>query len=150
MQSENLQYKSDFAHTSLKTDNIGDHVDQSPKLLSKTESNLMFQLPILDKRLEHYEATIVVQDYNSNKTVDSTILKNKKISDHLCHQYGNSWISQGHKVKYFLIHSIYFIFGRPDSNRAFLHSINFLTLFLINDVISRIINNFLPPNEPDR
>lgn len=98
LQSENLAYKSDFTHISVKTDNIGDHIDQSPKLLSKTESSFMFQLPILDKRLDSYEVTVVVQDYNSKVNVDSAIMTNKKISNHLCHRYGNTWISQNRKV----------------------------------------------------
>lgn len=101
LRSENLAYKSDFTQISVKTDNIGDHINQSPKLITKTESNFMFQLPILDKRLKYYEVIVVVQDYNSSVKVDPAIMNNKKISNHLCHRYGNSWISQTHKVSYF-------------------------------------------------
>lgn len=98
LQSKNLAYRSEFAHISVKTDNIGDHIDQSPKLISKTESSCMFQLPILDKRLEYYEVTVVVQDYNTKVKVDRAIMGNEKISNHLCHRYGNSWISQSKNV----------------------------------------------------
>lgn len=96
-----MAYKSDFAQIPVKTNNIGDHIDQSPKLLTKTESNFMFELPILDKRLRDYEVTVVVQDYNSSIKVDPAIMDNKIISNRLCHRYGNSWISQTHEVRSF-------------------------------------------------
>lgn len=98
IQSENLVYKSEFTRLSIKTDDIGDHIDQSPKLLSRTDTNLIFQLPPLDRRLKYYDVTIVVQDFNTSIKVDPIVLGNKKISSHLCHQFGNSWISQTRKV----------------------------------------------------
>lgn len=103
IQSENLVYKSEFTHITLKTDNIGEHIDQNPKLLSKSDTSLMFQLPLVDKRLQYYKATVVVQDYNSTVKVSRSILRDKNISDHLCHQYGNSWISQTRKVRHSLL-----------------------------------------------
>lgn len=99
IQAENLKYKSDFTHISLKTDNIGDHIDQSPRLLSKGTSSVTFELPELDRRLQYYEVTVVAQDFDTSIKVDPTIMKNKKISDHLCQQYGHTWISQTLKVR---------------------------------------------------
>nr|XP_023019402.1 uncharacterized protein LOC111508196 [Leptinotarsa decemlineata] len=98
LQSANTKYESDFTQQTIKTDNIGDHIDQSPKLIAKSDSTLIFKIPRLDRRLEFYTLTVVVQDYNESKKIDSRLLKNKKIVDNVCHQFGETWISQVVKV----------------------------------------------------
>lgn len=82
----------------MTTDNIGDHIDQNPKLIGKSANNLIFKIPHLDRRLDFYTLTIVVQDFNVDVPVDPDMKKNKKVADNLCHNYGDTWISQIIKV----------------------------------------------------
>lgn len=35
---------------------------------------------------------VVVQDFNQNITIPPKILKNNKVADHLCHNFGNTWV----------------------------------------------------------
>ncbi|KAG5891652.1 hypothetical protein JTB14_020070 [Gonioctena quinquepunctata] len=98
LQSANTAFNSDFAQLNVETDNIGDHIDQSPKLIAKSDSTLLFKIPRLDSRLDFYSLTVVVQDFNKTEKIDSHLLKNRKIAENICHQFGESWISQVVKV----------------------------------------------------
>ncbi|CAH1965540.1 unnamed protein product [Acanthoscelides obtectus] len=98
LQSANLAYKSDFTVIDVKTDDLGKHIDQSPKLVEKTDTTLFYQIPPLDSRLDYYTLTVFVQDFNESVPVDKELLKNEKIADNLCHNFGYSWISHSFKV----------------------------------------------------
>ncbi|CAG9813738.1 unnamed protein product [Phaedon cochleariae] len=99
LRSVNDAYKSDFLVTTVKTDSLGEHIDQSPKLIAKSESTLLFKIPYIDSRLQEYTLTVVVQDYNKSKSIQQEIAKNRRVSDNLCHSYGNTWVSQVIKVQ---------------------------------------------------
>ncbi|XP_044263744.1 uncharacterized protein LOC123010725 isoform X2 [Tribolium madens] len=92
VQSANSKYKSPFAHVHVKTDDLGEHIDQSPVLLKSQPTSVTFTLPTLDHRLKSYSVVIVVQDFNQNTTIPRKITKNSKIADHLCHNFGDTWI----------------------------------------------------------
>jgi hypothetical protein len=92
VQSVNSKYKSDYVHTHVKTDDVGDHIDQSPTLLTTGTTSATFKLPVLDHRLTSYTVTIVVQDFNKDNAIAPGILKNTKVADHLCHNFGTTWI----------------------------------------------------------
>ncbi|XP_050510220.1 uncharacterized protein LOC114349462 [Diabrotica virgifera virgifera] len=98
IRSGNTAYKSDYAETHVKTDHLGDHIDQSPKLLARSDNNLLFKMPYLDSRLQSYTMTVVVQDYDKKRQVDGEVLKNKKVADNLCNNFGDTWIAQVMKV----------------------------------------------------
>lgn len=91
-------YKSNFTKLMVNTDNIGDHINQSLKLLEKTDHSLLFKLPHLDRRLDFYILTVTVQDFDTKKDVEPELLKDKKVAENLCHRFGNTWISQVVKV----------------------------------------------------
>ncbi|XP_048523168.1 uncharacterized protein LOC109540509 isoform X2 [Dendroctonus ponderosae] len=99
IQSMNSKYRSDFVITTVKKEELGDHIDQSPKLLGKGDKAIMFKLPHLDKRLDSYTVTVAVQDFNESIPVYVDSIKNEKLADNLCHPYGLTWISQVLKVK---------------------------------------------------
>ncbi|XP_018562896.1 uncharacterized protein LOC108904723 [Anoplophora glabripennis] len=99
LQSVNTMYKSGFTETMIKTDDLGDHINQSPKLLEKTDHSLSFKLPYLDRRLDSYNLTTIVQDFDSKKDIEPQFLKDKLIRDNLCHKFGNTWISHVLKVE---------------------------------------------------
>lgn len=82
----------------MKTADLGDHIDQSPKLLGKGDKALVFKLPPLDRRLESYTLTVGVQDYNESVPVHVDTIENKKLADNICNPYGVTWISQVLKV----------------------------------------------------
>ncbi|KAJ8973052.1 hypothetical protein NQ317_011332 [Molorchus minor] len=106
--SANRQYISESATLLVKTDNIGDHIDQSPKLLGNSDSTLIFEIPFLDRRLESYTLTVVVQDFDKNRTVDADVLENKKVASYLCHNFGHTWISQTVKIQRFEHDVVYY------------------------------------------
>ncbi|XP_049826701.1 uncharacterized protein LOC109605342 isoform X2 [Aethina tumida] len=97
VQAINKGFKSGLARAVVKTDNIGDHIDQSPTLLSKCDSTVTFKLPSLDRRLEYYNLTVIVQDFNKGINVNLNKFP-KKISDNLCHFIGDTWISKSIKI----------------------------------------------------
>ncbi|XP_063905545.1 uncharacterized protein LOC135124423 [Zophobas morio] len=92
VQSVNSKYKSEYAHTHVKTDDIGDHINQSPELLQTQTTSVTFKLPVLDPRLKSYTLTTVVQDFDKERTVPSDIQNNNKVAGHLCHNFGDTWI----------------------------------------------------------
>nr|XP_008195175.1 PREDICTED: uncharacterized protein LOC662380 isoform X1 [Tribolium castaneum] len=94
VQSANSKYKSPFAHVHVKTDDLGEHIDQNPILLKSEPTSVTFTLPTLDHRLKSYSLVVIVQDFNQNITIPTKITKNSKISDHLCHDFGDTWILQ--------------------------------------------------------
>nr|CAI5845464.1 unnamed protein product [Callosobruchus analis] len=98
LQSANMAYKSSFTVIDVKTDDLGKHIDQSPKLVGKTDRSLFYKIPLLDDRLDSYNLTVLVQDFNESIPVDKELLKNKKIADNLCHNFGQSWIAHSFKV----------------------------------------------------
>ncbi|KAL1513774.1 hypothetical protein ABEB36_003139 [Hypothenemus hampei] len=97
VQSINSKYKSDFTVVKVNTEDLGNHIDQSPKLLGKGDKAVVFKLPHVDRRLESYSVTIAVQDFN--QSIPLGHIKNKKLSDNVCHPYGLTWISQTLEVK---------------------------------------------------
>lgn len=108
LQSINSKYRSDFVITTVKKEELGDHIDQSPKLLGKGDKAIMFKLPHLDKRLDSYTVTVAVQDFNESIPVYMDSIKNEKLADNLCHPYGLTWISQVLKVTNYLHFIIYY------------------------------------------
>ncbi|CAG9860166.1 unnamed protein product [Phyllotreta striolata] len=99
VRSVNEAFKSDFAHLRFKMDDLGNHINQSLELVGSGPSTLQFKVPNVDKRLEYYTLTVVVQDYDKSIKIDEDILENGKIVDHLCHMYGRTWVSQVVKVE---------------------------------------------------
>ncbi|CAG9766449.1 unnamed protein product [Ceutorhynchus assimilis] len=99
LQSANSKYKSDFSTATVKTADLGDHIDQTPKLLGKGDKAIVFKLPRLDRRLDSYTLTVAVQDFNENLPLKMDSIENPKLADHICHPYGSTWISQVLKVK---------------------------------------------------
>ncbi|XP_066143041.1 uncharacterized protein [Euwallacea fornicatus] len=98
LQSWNSKYKSNFATTTVKTADLGDHIDQSPKLLGNGDKGIVFKLPHVDRRLESYNVTIAVQDLNQSMPVNVDSIKNRKLADNLCVPFGVTWVSQILKV----------------------------------------------------
>ncbi|CAH0552096.1 unnamed protein product [Brassicogethes aeneus] len=95
VQSVNNGFKSDVARTSITTDDIGDHIDQSPTVVAKCDHTVVFNLPDLDRRLDHYELTVVVQD-DKDVEVDQNLPE--KVVENLCRDTGNTWIAKKIKV----------------------------------------------------
>ncbi|XP_060534337.1 uncharacterized protein LOC132706804 [Cylas formicarius] len=92
IRSSNNKYRSAYSTATVKTADIGDHIDQSPKLLGKSDKALVFKLPHLDRRLNSYTVTVAVQDYNVSKAIDLETIANSKVADNLCHSFGDTWI----------------------------------------------------------
>ncbi|XP_050305913.1 uncharacterized protein LOC126743031 isoform X2 [Anthonomus grandis grandis] len=98
VQSANDKYKSDFVTTTVKTADLGDHIDQRPKLLGKGDKAIIFKLPPLDRRLDSYTLTVIVQDSNKSIEVASKMLP-EKFTDTICQRYGDTWVSHTLNVK---------------------------------------------------
>ncbi|RZC27695.1 uncharacterized protein BDFB_000742, partial [Asbolus verrucosus] len=92
VQSANSQYKSGFSNIHVKTDDLGEHINQAPTLQESSPTSLTFKLPPLDRRLKSYTLTTIVQDFNINKEVASNVLKTRKVADNLCHNFGDTWV----------------------------------------------------------
>ncbi|KAJ8923877.1 hypothetical protein NQ315_006653 [Exocentrus adspersus] len=99
IQSANTMYKSSFTQLTVKTDNIGDHINQTVKLLEKQSDRILFKIPHLDHRLDFYVLTIVVQDFETKMEIKPDIMENHIIAENICHKFGNTWVSQVLKVE---------------------------------------------------
>lgn len=62
------------------------------------DRSLIFKVPPLDPRLKSYFLTVIVQDFNKEKLVDPDVIKEKKVSDHLCHNFGDTWIAKTKEI----------------------------------------------------
>lgn len=94
MQSVHDEYKSDFVTIHVKTDDIGDHIDQSPRLKQITNSTLIFEIPKLDPRLNATVLTAVVQDYDVNEKLNTQKLNLELHEYNFCNNYGDIWIAK--------------------------------------------------------
>lgn len=94
MQSVHDEYKSDFETIHVKTDDIGDHIDQSPKLKEIANSTLIFDAPKLDPRLNATVLTAIVQDYDENKKLNKTALGLELHEYNFCNTFGDTWIAK--------------------------------------------------------
>lgn len=94
MQSVHDEFKSDFVTISVKTDDIGDHIDQSPKLKETTNSTVLFKIPELDPRLSATVLTAIVQDYDESKKLNKTALGLELHEYNFCNAFGDTWIAK--------------------------------------------------------
>lgn len=78
----------------MKTDDIGDHIDQSPKLTEATNSTLVFEVAKLDARLNATVLTAIVQDYDESKKLNKTILDLELHEYNFCNGFGDTWIAK--------------------------------------------------------
>lgn len=99
MQSVHDEFKSDFETIHVRTDDIGDHIDQAPKLKDITNSTLIFQVAKLDSRLNATILTTVVQDYNESKKLNRDLLGLELHEDNFCNSFGDTWIANVIQVK---------------------------------------------------
>lgn len=94
VQSVHDEFKSDFETIHVKTDDIGDHIDQSPKLNETTNSTFIFTVPKLDTRLNATVLTVIVQDYDEKKQLNRTALGLELHEYNFCNAFGDTWIAK--------------------------------------------------------
>lgn len=99
VQSANSKYKSNYTSIEVKTADLGKHIDQKPKLYVTGYESLLFKLPPVDRRLDGYKVTTVVQDFNNSVPVYTEDIKNKELYNKLCHPFGTTWVLDVVEVK---------------------------------------------------
>lgn len=93
VQSANHKYKSELTTIFIKTDDVGDYIDQSPKLVNISNATVVFKIPEIDWRLNWTTMTIIVQDDDKTKTIGSD-LSGLLHQDNLCSSYGDTWVAK--------------------------------------------------------
>ncbi|KAF7280030.1 hypothetical protein GWI33_006462 [Rhynchophorus ferrugineus] len=93
LQSANTKHRSNFTIVEFQTEDIIKYLIQKPKLLVNNETSLVFKLPTLNRKLNNYKVTVVIQDFNKSIPIRSDI-SDKNIVRRLCHPFGATWLSQ--------------------------------------------------------
>lgn len=101
VQSANHKYKSELTTIHLKTDDVGDYINQSPTLIDLTNVTMRFKVPEIDWRLNWTLLTVIVQDYDKKKIIGSE-LDVLLHTDNLCNSYGDTWIAKTVHVSIYL------------------------------------------------
>lgn len=92
VQSANHKYKSDLATIYIKTDDVGDYINQSPMLVELSNVTMRFKVPEIDWRLNWTLMTVIMQDYDKTKRIGSE-LDVLLHTDNLCNSYGDTWVA---------------------------------------------------------
>lgn len=103
VQSVHDEFRSDFETIHVKIDDIGEHIDQSPKLKGVTNSTLLFEIPKLDPRLNATVLTAIVQDYDENKKLDGSKLGLELHEYNFCNAFGDTWIAKIIQVAHLIV-----------------------------------------------
>ncbi|XP_076260040.1 uncharacterized protein LOC143196263 isoform X2 [Rhynchophorus ferrugineus] len=93
LQSANTKHRSNFTIVEFQTEDIIKYLIQKPKLLVNNETSLVFKLPTLNRKLNNYKVTVVIQDFNKSIPIRSDI-SDKNVVKRLCHPFGATWLSQ--------------------------------------------------------
>ncbi|XP_076260045.1 uncharacterized protein LOC143196266 isoform X3 [Rhynchophorus ferrugineus] len=86
LQSANDRYRSDLIFKDVETENIKSHIPNKPKL-SRIKENLVFFLPMLDRRVDSYNFTIIFHDFDSSTTVQKNQIPDGLDDNKSCNNY---------------------------------------------------------------
>lgn len=92
------EHRSDLETIPVKTDDIGDHIDQSPSFKQAVNSTLVFEAPALDHRLNETVLLAIVQDYDESKTFEGEKIGVELHEYDFCNGFGEGWIAEIIKV----------------------------------------------------